>query len=87
MAEVGSEAVAVDVGCPFEFRGVGVAGADVAGLELLELLLGAEFVGLGWSVLDVRERSIWWGSWREGAYHVTGERWLDCYCMMIDMVV
>jgi len=26
--------------------GVGVAGADVARLELLQLLLGAEFVGL-----------------------------------------
>ena len=36
----------MDVGCPFEFRGVGVAGADVAGLKLLELLLGAEFVCL-----------------------------------------
>lgn len=46
MADVGSEAIAVDVGGPFEFRGVGVAGADIAGLELLELLLGAEFVGL-----------------------------------------
>lgn len=28
------------------FRGVGMAGADVSGLELLELLLGSEFVGL-----------------------------------------
>ena len=36
----------MDVGCPFEFCGVGVAGAYVARLELLELLLGAEFVGL-----------------------------------------
>lgn len=28
-----------------QFGGVGVAGADVAGLQLLELLGGAEFVG------------------------------------------
>ena len=37
--------------------GVGVAGADVARLELLELLLGAEFVGLwGGGVVLRRER-------------------------------
>lgn len=36
----------MDVGCPFEFCGVGVAGAYVAGLKLLELLLRAEFVCL-----------------------------------------
>ena len=46
MPNIGSVAVSVDVGCPFEFCGVGVAGAYVAGLELLELLLRAEFVGL-----------------------------------------
>lgn len=46
MADVGRVRVAVDVGRPLELGGVGVAGADVAGLELLELLLGAEFVGL-----------------------------------------
>ena len=36
----------MDVRCPFEFCGVSVAGAYVAGLKLLELLLGAEFVCL-----------------------------------------
>lgn len=36
----------MDVGCPFEFSGVGVTGAYVAGLKLLELLLRAEFVCL-----------------------------------------
>jgi hypothetical protein len=36
----------MNIGRPFELRGVGVAGADVACLELLKLLLGAEFVGL-----------------------------------------
>lgn len=46
MANVAGQAVAVDVGRPFELRGVGVAGADVAGLQLLQLLLRAEFVGL-----------------------------------------
>lgn len=43
-------AVAVDVRGPFVFGGVGVAGPDVARLELLELLLRAEFVGLGWGL-------------------------------------
>lgn len=36
----------MDVGGPFMFSRVGVAGADVSRLELLELLLCAEFVGL-----------------------------------------
>lgn len=47
MANVGSVAVARDVGGPFEFRDVGVAGADVARLELFELLGCAQFVCLG----------------------------------------
>ncbi len=46
MPDVRRVAVAVDVGGPFVLGGVGVAGADVARLELLQLLLGAEFVGL-----------------------------------------
>lgn len=46
MSDIACQTIAVDVGRPFEFGGVGVAGADVAGLELLELLLRAEFVGL-----------------------------------------
>lgn len=45
MAYVGSVRVAHDVGGPFEFGGVGVAGTDVTGLERFEVLLGAEFVG------------------------------------------
>ena len=49
----------MDVGDPFEFRGVGVAGADVAGLEGFELLLGAEFVGLGGGL-------VWGVDWGEG---------------------
>lgn len=41
--------VAVDVGLPLPRGGVWVARADVLGLQALELLLGAEFVGLeGW---------------------------------------
>ena len=47
MADVRGVGVAVDVGDPFELCGVGVAGADVARLQGFELLLGAEFVGLG----------------------------------------
>jgi hypothetical protein len=36
----------VDVGLPLPARRVRVTGADVLGLEPLEFLLGAEFVGL-----------------------------------------
>lgn len=46
MTDVRRQTIAMDIGGPFEFRSIGVAGADVAGLELLELLLGAEFVCL-----------------------------------------
>ncbi len=64
----------MDIACPFEFCRVGVPGAYVAGLELLELLLGAEFVGLcggvvrlWWVVRGVEERGgvpCWgWGGW------------------------
>jgi len=38
--------VAMDVCLPLPAGGVGVAGADVLGLESLELLLGAQLVGL-----------------------------------------
>ena len=55
----------MDVGCPFEFCGVSVAGAYVAGLKLLELLLRAEFVCLfGEKLLVGFER--WDGSKRWG---------------------
>ena len=47
MTDVTSVTVAMHVGRPFELGRVGVSGADVAGLELLQLLLGAQFVGLG----------------------------------------
>lgn len=43
---VGSVGVSGDVGGPFVFCCVCVAGADVFVLEGFELLLGAEFVGL-----------------------------------------
>lgn len=46
MPNIARQTIPVDVGCPLEFGRVGVAGADVAGLKLLELLLGAEFVRL-----------------------------------------
>jgi hypothetical protein len=36
----------VDVGRPFELCGIRMAGSDVTSLELLELLLRAELVGL-----------------------------------------
>lgn len=58
MADVGSVGVAVDIGHPFEFGGVGVAGADVAGLEGFELLLGAEFVCLFWREGGVNEGGL-----------------------------
>lgn len=36
----------MDIGAPFVLGCVGVSGPDVAGLQLLELLLCAQFVGL-----------------------------------------
>ena len=46
MAHDGRQRVAVDIGAPFPASGVWVAGADVFGLQALEFLLRAEFVGL-----------------------------------------
>lgn len=46
MADDARVCVAVDVGLPLPARRVRVAGADELGLEPLEFLLGAEFVGL-----------------------------------------
>jgi len=46
VADVAGVAVTLDVGGPLKFRRVGVSGADVAGLQLLELLLRAELVSL-----------------------------------------
>lgn len=42
--------VAVNVGAPLPRRRVRVAGADVLGLQPLEFLLGAQLVGLFYSV-------------------------------------
>lgn len=47
MAGDGRVRVALDVGAPFPAGSVGVTGADVLGLEALEFLLVAKFVGLG----------------------------------------
>lgn len=46
MPDIRRERVAVDIRGPFVFRRIGVPGADVSCLELLELLLRAELVGL-----------------------------------------
>jgi hypothetical protein len=47
MADVAGVAVALDVARPLKLGRVWVTGADVASLQLLKLLLGAKFVGLG----------------------------------------
>lgn len=46
MADDAGVGVAVDVCLPLPTRRVWVPGADVLGLQPLELLLGAKFVGL-----------------------------------------
>ena len=70
MADVGRVRVAVDVAEPLVFGRVGVARADVARLQGFELLLGAEFVGLGGWVRDFfkggRKREEWGGMGRGG---------------------
>ena len=58
MAGDGGERVAVDVGAPFPAGGVRVASADVLGLEALEFLLGAEFVGLESRVSQIDQLSF-----------------------------
>lgn len=47
MTDVGGVGVAEDVGRPFILGGIGVSGADVTGLESLEILDGAELVSHG----------------------------------------
>ena len=47
MSDIASETITVDIGCKLEFRSICVSGAYVSDLELFELLLCAEFVGLG----------------------------------------
>ena len=46
MPHIACITISLNVRRPLEFRGIGVAGAYVAGLELLELLLCTEFVCL-----------------------------------------
>lgn len=46
MADIASVAIAMDIGRPLEFSGIGVSRADVAGLQCFEVLEGAEFVCL-----------------------------------------
>ena len=60
-----------DVARPFEFRGVGVAGADVPGCESFVLLQGAEFVGLegGWDGFSEGFE----GGWKGGEQKECGE--------------
>lgn len=66
MSDIRSVAVAKNVGCPFCFCGVGMTGADVAGLKVFELLRCAEFIGLEIkSVYPVTDRDV-----SDGAYHV-----------------
>lgn len=74
--------VAVDVRLPLPARRVRVPGADVLGLEPLELLLGAELVGLcrwgTWLVLVVLVATMGIVVWGEGTYH------LDCFeCVVV----
>lgn len=60
MADVGVVAITEDVGGPFVFRGVGVAGTDVSGLQGLEVLESAQFIGHFRS----QRMSGWSWSWR-----------------------
>jgi hypothetical protein len=46
VTNVGCVSVASNIGGPFKFGCIGMACTNVAGLKLLELLLGAELVGL-----------------------------------------
>lgn len=68
----GRQRVAVDVGAPFPAGGVGVAGADVFGLQALEFLLRAKFVGLG-----IVSRLAWGFVVRDcdSTYHSDLTRW------------
>lgn len=74
MSNVRGVAVASDVGGPFEAGYVRVAGADVARLELFELLGCAQFVGLRGGLVrgglgaEGRMVPFWWEGWGwEGA--------------------
>ena len=58
MADDGRVRVALDVGAPLPAGRVGVAGADVLGLEALELLLVAKLVGLG-IIVSICQSHAW----------------------------
>jgi hypothetical protein len=46
MSDIARKTVTRNIACPLEFCRVCVAGSNIAGLKLFELLLSAEFVGL-----------------------------------------
>ena len=46
MPDIGSKAVASNVAGPFKFCNVGMTRSYVSGLQLHELLLSTEFIGL-----------------------------------------
>lgn len=48
----------MDIGRPFEFRSVCVTCADVSSLQCFELLLRAEFIGLGVLVMVEYTESV-----------------------------
>lgn len=58
MPDIAGVAVAVQVRGPLVLGRVGVAGAHVAGLQLLELLLRAQFVGLCFCGERIRD-DVW----------------------------
>jgi hypothetical protein len=70
MAYIRGVRVAHNVGGPFEFCGVGVAGPHVPGLKGFEVLLGAEFVcHFGWlgdsrSLVCLRVVGLDFGRWK-----------------------
>ena len=60
MTDVGSVAVTDDVGGPLVLGGVGVTSTDIAGLQSLEVLESAKFIGhFAWSrSFDRRDREM-----------------------------
>ena len=46
MADVAGVTITSYIGCPFKFACIGVAGTDMTGLKLFELLLRTKFIGL-----------------------------------------
>lgn len=56
MSNIARIGVPVNVTGPFKPRRIRMAGANISSLQLLELLLSTEFVGLGLSIsgLDIK---------------------------------